>query len=189
MKLLLSLFVGLGLFGCTPELNWRVHREPDTNWQVSFPAKPVSVKRTIALADPPNSTIELQLWAANVNEVRYTIGHARWLGEQRDPSEQELLAKYLESAMLSNIAAHQKAFDSSSFRALAPPTGDVTVRPLLKAVGTITLNPKQGPVDAQMWMQTHVRADDVVEAIVLGPADAFSDEAAEQFISSFKPKL
>ena len=91
--------------------------------------------------------------------------------------------------MLSNIAAHQKAFDSSSFRALAPPTGDVTVRPLLKAVGTITLNPKQGPVDAQMWMQTHVRTGDVVEAIVLGPADSFSDEAAEQFLSSFKPRL
>lgn len=170
-----------------------MHREPDTNWQVAFPAKPVSVKRTLALTDPPNSTIELQLWAANVNEVRYTVGYARWLGDQQDLAKQELLAGALESAMLSNISAHQQTSEPASNLASSnearPSDSDVTARPLLKAVGTILLNPKKGPVEAQLWMQTHVRTSDVLEAIVLGPTETFSQEAAEQFLSSFRPRL
>ena len=169
-----------------------MHREPDTNWQVAFPAKPVSVKRTLALTDPPNSTIELQLWAANVNEVRYTVGYARWLGDQQDLAKQELLARALESAMLSNISAHQQTSEPASVASsneARPSDSDVTARPLLKAVGTILLNPKKGPVEAQLWMQTHVRTSDVVEAIVLGPTETFSQEAAEQFLSSFRPRL
>ncbi|HCO58177.1 MAG TPA: hypothetical protein DIT38_08430, partial [Burkholderiales bacterium] len=108
---------------------------------------------------------------------------------------QEQLAKTLESAMLNNISAHQKAFaqapDLASSNGARPSDSDVTVtaRPLLKAVGTILLNPKQGPVEAQLWMQTHVRSGDVIEAIVLGPTESFSQEAAEQFLSSFRPRL
>ena len=193
MRRLLVLLASLGLISCTPELNWRIHREPDTNWQAAFPAKPVSVKRTLALTDPPNSTIELQLWAANVNEVRYTIGYARWLGDQQDLTKQELLARALESAMLSNISAHQQTSDPASNLASSnearPSDNDVTARPLLKAVGTILLNPKKGPVEAQLWMQTHIRSGDVIEAIVLGPTESYSQEAAEQFLSSFRPRL
>jgi len=195
MKRLLGLLASLSLMSCTPELNWRIHREADTNWQVAFPAKPVSVKRTLALTDPPNAAIELQLWAANVNEVRYTIGYARWVGKPSDHAKQEQLAKTLESAMLNNISAHQKTFaqasDLASSNDARPSDSDVTVtaRPLLKAVGTILLNPKQGPVEAQLWMQTHVRSGDVIEAIVLGPTESFSQEAAEQFLSSFRPRL
>jgi hypothetical protein len=189
MKLLFSLLVSLSLAGCTPELNWRIHREPDSNWQASFPAKPVTVKRTITVSDAPNAKFELQLWAANVNEVRYTIGQARWLGAPNDPANLERLAKYLETAMLNNIAAGEKSFDSTGVSTAISTRGEVNSRPLLKAVGTILLDPKKGPIDARLWIQTHIRSTDVVEAIVLGPAESFSTEAAEQFTSSFKPRL
>jgi hypothetical protein len=189
MKLLFSLLVGLSLTGCTPELNWRIHREPDSNWQASFPAKPVSVKRTITVSDTPNTKFELQLWAANVNEVRYTIGQARWLSEFNDPTGLQRLAKHLENAILNNIAAGEKSFDSTSVPTAISTQEDGTSRPLLKAVGTILLDPKKDPVDARLWIQTHTRSTDVVEAIVLGPAKSFSTEAAEQFISSFKHRL
>lgn len=189
MKLLFSLFFGFSLAGCTPELNWRIHREPDSNWQASFPAKPVSVRRTITISDASNSKFELQLWAANVKEVRYTIGHARWLSEPNDPSGLERLAKYLETAMLNNVAAGEKSFNSTGGPTAISEQGDVTSRPLLKAMGTILLDPKKGPVDARLWIQTHIRSTDVIETIVLGPAESFSTEAAEQFISTFKPRL
>jgi hypothetical protein len=121
--------------------------------------------------------------------VRYTIGQARWLGAPNDPANLERLAKYLETAMLNNIAAGEKSLDSTSIPTAISTQGDINSRPLLKVVGTILLDPKMGPVDARLWIQTHIRSTDVVEAIMLGPAESFSTEAAEQFTSSFRPRL
>jgi hypothetical protein len=193
MKALLFSLTGLALMACTPEMNWRVFRDTDTNWSASFPGKPVSVSRTIQIKGDQPAKVELHLWAVNVNEVRYTVGRAQWVSQEDRPAEQtqESLAKYLETSRLNNIAAGfpQKISappgpNEKESVAMKKPS-----RPALQAVGSIVLNPKEGPIEAILWLQTHPRERDVLEVIVLGPASAFSEEAAEQFFSSFKPRL
>ena len=193
MKALLLLLSGLTLMACTPEMNWRVFRDTETNWSASFPGKPVSVSRTIQIEGDQPAKVELHLWAVNVNEVRYTVGRAQWVSQEGGPAEQtqESLAKYLETSRLNNIAAGVPQKIS------APPGPNEkegvaikkSSRPGLQAVGSIVLNPKEGPIEAILWLQTYPRERDVLEVIVLGPASAFSEEAAEQFFSSFKPRL
>lgn len=193
MKALLLLLSGLTLMACTPEMNWRVFRDTDTNWSASFPGKPVSVSRTIQIEGGKPAKVELHLWAVNVNEVRYTVGRAQWIDRSNPNTGQSQadLAKYLETSRLNNIAAQ-------SPQTIPAPAGpneqkgfamEKSFRPALRAVGSIVLNPKEGPIEAILWLQTYPRERDVLEVIVLGPASAFSEEAAEQFFSSFKPRL
>ena len=193
MKALLFSLTGLALMACTPEMNWRVFRDTDANWSASFPGKPVSVSRTIQIEGDQTAKIELHLWAVNVNEVRYTVGRAQWVSQEGRSAEQtqESLAKYLETSRLKNIAAGvpQKISTPSGFNKKEGVAMKMPSRPALQAVGSIVLNPKEGPIEAILWLQTHPRERDVLEVIVLGPASAFSEEAAEQFFSSFKPGL
>jgi len=167
---------GLLISGCTPRLNWREVRDPQGLWTASFPAKPVSFGRTLPLPVVDQARmIRLTLWAAVIDEQRFTLGVA----EPQEPMPQEALqelARGLEEAMLRNIEGIR-----APQAAEAPaPQGQHG----LSATGRLRLQPQAAPVPALLLMRTWIRPPYVIEAKVVGPAEGFEQEAAEQFLSS-----
>ena len=179
--------------GCTPRLNWREVRDPQGLWTASFPAKPVSVSRTLSLpmGNQPQ-VIRLTLWAAMIDEQRFTLGVA----EPQAPTVPETLqglARSLEEAMLRNIegtriqpATMQAATPGSiaekeSGRESRNGGGD---RQTLWATGSLRLERASAPLPASLAMRTWIRPPHVIEAQVVGPREGFEQEAAEQFLSS-----
>ena len=166
--------------GCTPRLNWRDVRDPQGLWAASFPAKPVSFRRTLPLPiENQTRMISLTLWAAVIDEQRFTLGVA----EPQEPMPQEALpglARGLEEAMLRNIEG-MRGPQSAGVPAAAPvPQGQQG----LSATGRLRLQPQAAPVPALLLMRTWIRPPYVIEAKVVGPTDGFEQEAAEQFLSS-----
>lgn len=162
--------------GCTPRLNWREVRDPQSLWAASFPAKPVSFGRTLPLPiENQTRMIRLTLWAAVIDEQRFTLGVA----EPEEPMPQEALqglARGLEEAMLRNIEGTRAP---QAAKAPAPQGQQV-----LSATGRLRLQPQAAPVPALLLMRTWTRPPYVIEAKVVGPAEGFEQEAAEQFLSS-----
>ena len=163
--------------GCTPRLNWRDVRDPQGLWAASFPAKPVSFRRTLPLPiENQTRMISLTLWAAVIDEQRFTLG----LAEPQEPMAQEALqglARGLEEAMLRNIEG-TRALQAAGVP--SPPQGQQG----LAATGRLRLQPQAAPVPALLLMRTWIRPPHVIEAKVVGPAEGFEQEAAEQFLSS-----
>ncbi|MEY3669663.1 MAG: hypothetical protein ACO24G_05500 [Burkholderiaceae bacterium] len=170
---------GLVVTGCTPRLNWREVRDPQGLWTASFPAKPVSFRRTFPLPLPVENqarVISLTLWAALIDEQRFTLGVAE---PQESLSQEALqgLAQGLEEAMLRNLEG-MRAPQTAGAPAPNRQAGRFT------ATGRLRLTPQAAPVPALLHMQTWVRPPYVIEAKVVGPTEGFEEEAAEQFLSS-----
>ena len=171
--------------GCTPRLNWRVVRHPEGLWTASFPAKPVSFSRTLSLPLRKGAAaIRLTLWAAVIDEQRFTLGIAQPMPEAAraeadarptgpDPLLADL-ARGLKEAMLRNIAS-----ESTPGEAM-----DTLPAERLSAIGSLRLVPDAPPVSARLEMRTWVRAPYVFEAKVVGPVEGFDLDAADQFLSS-----
>ena len=185
------------LVGCTPRLNWRDIRHPEGFWRASFPGKPVSYTRQLALQhtvepqDPlitsqPHPSVSplpaelslpfsLTLWAVAIDEQRFTIGLAQ-PSRPASPVQLRRLALGLEQAMVRNISG---TFSS------APRSGPPGNNPVpLEALGQVSLSASGALVPARLRMRTWVTAAHVVEALVVGPQISFEEEAVDQFLMS-----
>jgi hypothetical protein len=193
--------VALGLNGCTPRLNWREVRHADGLWRASFPGKPVSFGRDLALrTDKPGSLGEivprasvtavpdgsvtwlpfsLTLWAVVIDEQRYTLG----LAQPAAPVEEPLLTRMahaLEAAMVRNIAG-----DSSITPGVSQTqSGGSPGSQVITATGVIPDASGKTSLPARLQMRTWVAPSFVIEALVVGPQSSFESDAAEQFLSS-----
>jgi hypothetical protein len=167
MRALLGVVV-LAVLGCTPTLNWREVRDPDGHWTALFPGKPAQLTRVLEVpgaTGEPLSGVTLSLWSTRVSDQTFTIGRAAAPGVSP-----ERLRTALVQARLANIRA-------------ALPDGSAEDRPI-DAHGQMRLDPKAEPVQARLTMRTVVAGDQVLEAIVAGPASSFDEEAAETFLRS-----
>lgn len=195
------LSLGLGVGGCTPRLNWREVRHAEGLWRASFPGKPVSFGRDLALRTTQRSTLteilaraavpavpdasdtwlpfSLTLWAVVIDEQRYTLG----LAQPAMPVAEKvltLLADALETAMVRNIAGDAVVTPEVS----QAPSGGRSGSRVIAATGVVPDTTGKSSVAAYLQMRTWIAKSFVLEALVVGPQSSFESDAADQFLSS-----
>lgn len=181
-QIALLLGTSLLLAGCSPAFDWRVVRHPDGLWQATFPEKPVVVSRTVQLiVDGRPKPIGLELRAGRVGQQTFTVGIAK--SEDAQLSKEAVRAA-LEEAMIHNIQGQVIRREARAMATLREP---VTAN-LVEARGSIRLSPQAPTEPARLIMTSVVLGQVVVEALVAGPEEGFSQEAAEQFLESFSLK-
>lgn len=166
------------LTGCSPRFDWRVVRHPEGLWVATLPDKPVVVTRTVQLLIQGHpQPIDMELRSVRVGEQTFTMGVARNADSQLG---REAIRLALEEAMVHNIQG--KVLERGN-RLLVSLQGPVQVS-LLRATGSIRLSAQAPTEPAVLMMQSLVLGPVVIEAVVAGPQQGFSQEAADQFMES-----
>jgi hypothetical protein len=174
----LCVLLVVGTLGCTPVLDWREVRLPDSPLQALLPCKPSAQERRVRLA---NQVVRMTLLACEAGGQTWGLAHA-------DVSDPALLAPAqaeLLAAAGANIAAGSTGGGKGAGQALPLAIAGATPH---AASGRRSLAGHR-PDGQMVQMQVAVFAygSQVHQATVLGPV--VSAEAAEAFFAGlrFKP--
>lgn len=162
--MLIAAFIVLA--GCSPKYDWREVHGTDARFVVLLPAKPTTVSRQVNLDGMP---VTMVMTAAEVGGVTFAIGSA----ELPDAGAAQLALLAMKRAMLNNIKG---TIQSEKTAATAP--GSIATD--IEATGSI------GGKPARLFARFAVKDKRVYQAIVLGPEQALSRDAADSFFTSFK---
>lgn len=113
MKVSTSCAAGLALaalLGCSPALEWREVRPPDSSAQAQFPCKPASHARKVTLA---GATVEMSLYGCAALQVSYALAFA-------DMSDPALVTSALDELSRA-AAAHLQTAQVAASAPLAVP--------------------------------------------------------------------
>ncbi len=165
--LTLSFITAVLLCACHPTLNWReVRGADDASYSVLLPAKPTGFTRPV---DLNGTQVTMSMTAAEVDEISYAVASA----VIADAVQAQQALATMQAAMLKNIAGTLTAQRSVTIKG-----GGIALE--IEATG------QAGRVPRNMRMAARFvrHGDRVYQAVVLGPADTFSAEAAETFLGS-----
>lgn len=87
----------LSLMACSPALNWREVRPPNSGVLAMFPCKPAHEMRRVPLAGPP---VSLAIQACSTGEVTYALSYA----DVGDPTRVGPALQSLRAAVVSNVS-------------------------------------------------------------------------------------
>ena len=167
--------IAVALGGCTPTFDWREVRHDSAGWAAVFPGKPVEVTRTLTLKESGN-TITFSLKSARIDDVMFAVGWAA--------NANKAVQEQLESAMLTNIGASADQIHKTATVIDSKPAIEI------EATGRIQIAANEPPREAKLLMRSVLVKDrnnsPVIEIIVVGPADRYSVQAAQQFVESLQ---
>jgi len=148
--------------GCSPEYNWREVSVGDEVGLVMFPDKPRTQTRTL---DFSGHEVTFNLTTARVGDTIYAVGHAPWpIPISSDAALRESMGQSVIATLYRNLGVEVPA-ELPAFGQLFELSGGHGHGMLLQA---------------QVWLST----TGLVEGLVMGPADDFPRESAEQFLDS-----
>lgn len=155
------------LAACSPRYNWReVHGTP-IPYTVMLPAKPSSVSRPINL---DGVQVNMSMTAAEVDGVTFAVGTA----VLPDATAAQRALPSMKTALVKNIGGSVKHEKIS-----APAPGTTMIE--LEAAGA------SGGQRRLLVGRFVAKGPHVYQAIAVGGEQAFPREAAETFLTSFKP--
>jgi hypothetical protein len=163
------------LSGCTPRFDWREIRHPDYGYYIQFPAKPVQVSRTLALAGQDRKMV---LQAAKIDDMYFAVGVVPEVSAAEAP---RLIATLRDSA-LKNIQATVSADANMSTNISA--STSTRAPSYFKAHGRILTN--GGPQAAYLLARFGYVRGQVYQVLAVGPSTQLPLEVAEQFVEQFK---
>lgn len=155
------------LAACNPALNWREVRGSDGPYTVLLPAKPTTFARPV---DLDGLKVEMSMTAAEVDGVSYAVASAGIA----DATRRTAALVAMQEAMLRNIGASEP-----QQRAVVLEGGI----PALEITARGHAGAAKRPVAMHARFAQH--GERVFQAVVLGPADAVTPEAAATFLESF----
>lgn len=165
-----SILILMTLTACSPKFDWREVRANDAHAVILMPAKPATLSRPIDLNGMP---ITMTMMAAEVDGVSFALATA----ELADAAKAQLALSAMKAAMVKNIngsVKHEKVLPST-------PANPGT---------TIELEASGAGADGQprLLLGRFVALDKrVYQAVVIGREKNVSREAADTFLTSFKP--
>lgn len=159
------LLAGALLGACSPKYNWRDYASPDAPYRVTFPAKPASATRTIAL---DGMQVSMTMTAAEVDGATFAVGSAEAPDEARARSALPAMTQ----ALLRNIGA-----GGTQGRFQTDARG--------RAVGDVDASGTTNGVPVRLVGHFEARGKRFYQVIVLGKANAMPPEQVEQFLTSF----
>ena len=166
------LVFSLTLTACTPKFDWRQSRVGDAPGTILMPGKPAQLSREIRIGQ---QTVTMQMSAARIDSIKFAIGAAR----MPNATEAQASIAVIKNSLLQNISG-QITHDKSG---VTNEAGIVTFNDQFEANGS---NP-----GLRMVGRLVARDAWVYQVLVVGPGvamDRAADrEAAENFLSSFKP--
>lgn len=157
----------VALAACNPALNWREVRGSDAPYTVLLPAKPTTFARPV---DLNGLKVEMSMTAAEVDGVSYAVASAGIA----DAAQRKAALAAMQEAMLRNIGAGEP-----QQRAVVLDGGI----PALEVAARGHAGAAKRPVAMHARFAQH--GERVFQAVVLGPADAVTPEAAATFLESF----
>lgn len=176
---LFVLVAGL-LSACTPTYDWRSVADESQGWQALFPGKPAMVERTISMRiGQEERSVTLMLRAVRIQEQTFTVGVAKFVNPAHSTNLKGL-AESLRQSRIQNIRGEVITPTKTDTGASESAMGLVTAK------GQIQLKPNAAPVAATLMTFSKLYRDQVIEAIVVGPAEGFHQEAAQQFLESLR---
>jgi hypothetical protein len=162
----LFLLLASALLGaCSPKYNWRDYASPDAPYRVTFPAKPASVTRTIAL---DGRQVSMTMTAAEVDGATFAVGSA----EAPDEAQASKALPAMMQALLRNIGA-----PDTQAKVSAGANG--------RTVGDIDATGMANGAPVRLVGHFEARGKRFYQVIVLGKANAVPPEQVEQFLTSF----
>lgn len=162
----IALLLATLLSACNPALNWREVRGSDAPYTVLLPAKPATFARPINLGE---LKVEMSMTGAEVDDVSFAVASARIA----DPAQRKAALEAMQAAMLRNIGS-----ETHAERAVTLKGGT----PAIEVAAEGYAGPARRPV--ALHARFAEQGERVFQAIVLGPKDKLSDEAAETFLTS-----
>ncbi|WP_151631821.1 hypothetical protein [Noviherbaspirillum aerium] len=151
------------LQACTPTYNWRETRGPDASYAVLMPAKPSSHSRPV---DLDGLKVTMTMTAAEVDGVTFAVGTA----EVPEAAQAGPALVAMKTAMVRNLGGTIK-----QERQLAAPAAPGTSEIEVTGQGRL------------MLARFAFRDRRVYQAVVVGKEKEVSREAADTFLTSFKP--
>lgn len=152
---------------CSPTFNWRVIPNTDIGYQATFPDKPVTATREIALA---GHTVPLTLQAAVVNDIYFAVGTVPLTNEWADKAQDLQLA--LAEALSRNVNVTFERPKSLVWQGKPALESDV--------IGKIPDGKKIRAVGRFLQYNGHV-----IEVLVMGPEGEVTELELTQFIGGF----
>lgn len=155
------------LSACNPTLNWREVRGSDAPYTVLLPAKPATFARPVNL---DGLKVDMSMTGAEVDDVSYAVASARI----PDAGQRKAALAAMQAAMLRNIGSERHE-----------------QRPVVLKGGTaateVTAEGQAGRDRHPVVLHARFaeQGERVFQAIVLGPKERLSAEAAETFLTSF----
>jgi hypothetical protein len=178
---LFVLVAGL-LSACTPTYDWRSVADESQGWQALFPGKPAMVERTISMRiGQEERSVTLMLRAVRIQEQTFTVGVAKFVNPAHSTNLKGL-AESLRQSRIQNIRGEV----ITPTKTKADTEASESAMGLVTAKGQIQLKPNAAPVAATLMTFSKLYRDQVIEAIVVGPAEGFHQEAAQQFLESLR---
>lgn len=166
------------LSACSPTYDWRSVADESQGWQALFPGKPAMVERTISMRiGQEERPVTLMLRAVRIQEQTFTVGVAKFANPAHNTNLKSL-AESLRQSRIQNIRG--EVVTPTKTEASEPAMGLVTAK------GQIQLKPNVAPVAATLMTFSKLYRDQVIEGIVVGPAEGFHQEAAQQFLESLR---
>lgn len=158
------------LAACSPQFDWREIRGSDEPYSAMLPGKPSTFSRSVNLN---GTAVTMQMTAADVSGVTFAIGSA----SLPDPAAAEKAIGDMKTALVRNINGTILR-ETANTAAGQGSTLEVEARGSVQADG-----------QPRLLIGRFVARDRrVYQAIVLGKEKAVSREAADTFLTSFKPE-
>ena len=105
--------VALAMLGCTPALDWREVRSPDSGAMALFPCKPDRYARTVTLA---GAQVSMVLASCSAGGVTYALSHA----DLPDPARVATALTELRAAAAGNIGGDASVIGAMSVPGMTP---------------------------------------------------------------------
>ena len=158
---------------CSPKFDWRDVRDGISPFTILMPDKPAKLSREIQMGQ---EKITMNMTAAQIDHVNFAVGAAKLT----DAAQTEAMLATIKNALLLNLAGrmiHEK-------NSVANIDGKITLTDDFDAVSA-----KQDPSGSHTRMTGKLVGRDgwVFQVLVVGPENEINNEAAETFLSSFKP--
>jgi hypothetical protein len=166
LRLCICINLAVFLLACSPQMNWRELVNQKDGYAVSFPDKPVTVTRELALAD---QTVSLTLQSAKVDEAYFAVGVMPLRSEQL--SKVELIADALQESLKNNIKAKRS---NSTVKPSFPVWRE------FQAEGTLP-NGAPAIVSARFF----IHQGRLIELLAMGDEKKFTPEVLEQWHQGF----
>lgn len=148
--------------GCSPEYNWREVVVADEVGMVMFPDKPRTQSRVLEFE---GHELPFSLTTAEVGRTVFAVGHAPWPAEwAADEALRLSMAQTVVASLYRNLGVEPPA-ELPEFGQPFSVEGGASTAMLLKA---------------RVWVSER----GLVEGMVMGPAEDFPAEAAQEFLGS-----
>ena len=166
-----SLLIFITLAACAPKFDWRDVHDGISPYTVLMPAKPSMLSREIQIGA---QSVTMHMTASQIDRVKFAAGAAN----MGDPTVAQMTLAVIKTTLIDNMAGHITQ-DKSSVMQI---NGKTVLVDEFEADRT-------APSGAAVHMLGRLIASGswVFQMLVVGPEDELNREAADTFLTSFKP--